>query len=72
MITEERKQGDRHYGKVWCATCPKTLETTEGEDYSTEALDQAAINYLLGIAAHHERLHKTHNITVTVYEAKHD
>ena len=68
MITQEKKDGDRHYGKVWCATCPKTLEKIEGEDYSTEALDQAAIDFLLGVAEHHEHLHPKHKITVTVYE----
>lgn len=72
MITQELKQGDRHYGKVWCATCPKTLELTEGEDYGAEALDQAAINFLLGIADHHELHHPEHKLTVTVYEKKHD
>lgn len=72
MITQEKKKGDRHYGKVWCATCPKTLETTEGEEYGYAALDQSAVNYLIYLAEHHERLHPTHNLTVTVYERKHD
>lgn len=68
MITQELKKSDHHYGKVWCSTCPKTLETQNGEDYGAEALDQPAINFLLGIAELHEKHHPNHNLEVTIYE----
>lgn len=72
MIKQEIRTSDRHYGKVRCATCPKILETTEGEEYGMEALDQSAVNFLLGIASHHERLHPTHSIEVSLYERKNE
>lgn len=69
MITELKVYGSQeNYGKVWCKTCPKTLLEEHAEDYGMEALEQAAVDALLGMAAYHERLHKTHDITVTVYE----
>lgn len=69
MITEIKSHNSQiNYGKTWCDTCPKTLAIEEADDYGMEALDQSAIDFLLGVAAHHERKHPKHNITVTVYE----
>lgn len=69
MITEIKNTNSQiNSGKVWCESCPKTLAIEEADDYGMEALDQSAIDFLLGVAEHHEHLHPKHKITVTVYE----
>jgi len=69
MITEIKSHNSQiNYGKTWCETCAKTLLIEESDDYGMEALEQSAIDMLLGIANYHERKHPKHSITVTVYE----
>lgn len=51
--------------KVWCETCPKTLDL---QDTNKDKMDEDAIILLMATASRHERLHPKHNLLVTIYE----
>lgn len=69
MITELKSQNSlTNRGKTWCEDCPKTLAVEEAGDHGMAELEQSVIDYLLGLAEHHEHHHPTHNIFVTIYE----
>lgn len=55
----------RNGGSVHCQDCWKILKREEG---GSEELTQEAVDLLFSTAYHHELLHKTHNMTVTVYK----
>lgn len=65
MITIEQKKGQKAWMKVWCETCPKTLDL---QDTNKDKMDEDAIILLMATASRHERLHPKHNLLVTIYE----
>lgn len=67
MIIEARGRNSQiNFGKAWCESCSKTLRIEEAVGF--EALEQSAIDLLLGIAAQHEQKHPKHKIYVTIYD----
>ena len=62
-MIEEDKVGTLD-SKAWCKQCRTTLETVEtAGDVSTKARD-----YLEYVAARHERIHKSHEVTIMLYQ----
>lgn len=65
MITIEQKQDFKAWYKIWCETCPKTIDMA---DTNKNQVGEEAITLLLATASKHERLHPKHNIYVKIYE----
>lgn len=69
MITIEQKNDFKVWYKVWCETCPKTLDIGDSHE---DKIGEDAITLLMATASRHERLHPKHNITLFLYEKKHE
>lgn len=67
MITIEQKKDFKAWYKVWCETCPKTLEIG---DTNEDVIGDDAITLLMATASRHERLHPTHNLFLLINNKK--
>lgn len=66
-VKVEEHESTENKGTVHCETCYRTLERKNTGD---EALGQEIITILNGVAERHEQRHKTHQITIHLYQPK--